>query len=247
MLHLFNVFRENKDSDNCAQLLEEECIKMFGTKYLNDEHDCNVVSMNSLNIHDANNMQSHKLGEAMFDEDDIFCPPSFDEQIYYDESMPPIYDDYCDDTYALKNNNKNETSHLDFNFQSHDSYFLEFAPTIIHEKNFAYVESNKFSMLVDHEKNALGASYIVEFIHDATENYYEGGIYACRNCNNIKFPLYVLKILKLCLFYLPMQVDSCYHKLFAHKIPMHSKYVRLKCASHILHDALFIFRFLSFM
>ena len=30
----------------------------------------------------------------MFDEDDIFCPPSFDEQIYYDESMPPIYDDY---------------------------------------------------------------------------------------------------------------------------------------------------------
>ena len=53
-------------------------------------------------------------------------------------------------------------------------------------------------MLVDHEKNALDAGYIVEFIHDATENYYEGGTYACRNCNNIKFPLYVLKILKLC-------------------------------------------------
>ena len=32
-------------------------------------------------------------------------------------------------------------------------------------------------MLVDHEKNALGAGYIVEFIHDATENYYEGGTY----------------------------------------------------------------------
>ena len=43
-------------------------------------------------------MQSHKLGEAMFDEDDIFCPPSFDEQIYYDESMPPIYDDYIDES-----------------------------------------------------------------------------------------------------------------------------------------------------
>ena len=28
---------------------------MFGTKYLNDEHDCNVVSTNSLNIHDTNN------------------------------------------------------------------------------------------------------------------------------------------------------------------------------------------------
>ena len=54
--------------------------------------------MNSLNIHDANDMQSHKLGEAMLDEDDIFCPPSFDEQIYFDESMPPIYDDYIDES-----------------------------------------------------------------------------------------------------------------------------------------------------
>ena len=42
-------------------------------------------------------------------------------------------------------------------------------PTIPNEKNFAYVESNKISMQVDHEKNALGAVYIVEFIHDATE------------------------------------------------------------------------------
>ena len=185
---------------------------MCGTRSLYDEHDCNVVSMNSLNIHDANDMQSHKLGEAMFDEDDIFCPPSFDAQIYYDESMPPIYDDYidesgfvelmtlfcdestipekvpidyenkvviyCDGMYAIKNNVKHETCHHDFNFQldyaSHDSYFVEFAPTTIDEKKFAYVESSKFSMLVDHEKNALCEGYIVEFIHDATENYYEG-------------------------------------------------------------------------
>ena len=71
---------------------------MHGTKSLNDEHGCNVVSMNSLNIHDANDMQSHKLREAMFDEDDIFCPPSFDEKIYFHESMPPIYDDYIDES-----------------------------------------------------------------------------------------------------------------------------------------------------
>ena len=61
------------------------------------------------------------------------------------------------------------------------------------------------------------------------------------------FPLYALKVLKLCLFCLPMLVDYCSHKLFAHKIPMHGKWVRLKCASHILHDALFMFQFLSFM
>ena len=82
MLHLFNNFRENDGKENCAQVLEEELHRMLGIKYVNDEHDCNVVSMNSLNIHDANDMQSHKLGDATFDEDDIFCPPSFDEQIY---------------------------------------------------------------------------------------------------------------------------------------------------------------------
>ena len=215
MLHLFNIFRENDGKENFAQVLEEECIKMFGTRSLYEEHDCNVVSMNSLNIHDANDMQSHKLGEAMFDEDDMFSPPSFGENIYYDESMPPIYDvyidesgfgrvstlgsndptilegvesyniyesgfgelmtlfsdksiileevpidyenkvatydDYCDDMYAIKNKDNHETCHHDFNFQldyaSHDSYFVEFSPTTIHEKKFAYVESSKFSML----------------------------------------------------------------------------------------------------
>ena len=77
MLHLFNVFHENDGKKNCAQVLEEELHRMFGMKYLNDEHDCNVISMNSLNIHDANDMQSHNLGEAMFDEYDIFLSPKF--------------------------------------------------------------------------------------------------------------------------------------------------------------------------
>ena len=34
-------------------------------------------------------------------------------------------------------------------------------PTIPIKKKFAYVESNKISMLVDHEKNALGDGYII--------------------------------------------------------------------------------------
>ena len=98
-----------------------------------------------------------------------------------------------------------------------------------------------------HERSALCDSYIVEFIHYATENYYERGTYAFTYCNNIKYPLFVLKVLKLHLFCLPMLVDSWSHKLFAHKIPMHRKWVRLKCASHMLHDAPIMFKFLSFM
>ena len=39
VLYLYNIFLENDGSENCAQVLEEECIKMFGTKSLNDEHD----------------------------------------------------------------------------------------------------------------------------------------------------------------------------------------------------------------
>ena len=96
MFHLFNIFRENDGKENCAQVLEEELHRLLGIKYVNDEYDCNVVSMNSLNTHDANDMQSPKLGDAMFNEDDIFSLPSFDGQIYYGDSMPPIYDDYID-------------------------------------------------------------------------------------------------------------------------------------------------------
>ena len=48
----------------------------------------------------------------------------------------------------------------------------------MNENKFAYVESSKIYMLVPHENNALCAGYMVEFIHDATENYYERGSYA---------------------------------------------------------------------
>ena len=78
--------------------------------------------------------------------------------IDYDNKVS-IYDDYFDDMYAIKNNDNHETFLHDFIFQldyaSHDSYFGEFSPAIIHEMKFAYVESNKIYMLVVHEKNAL--------------------------------------------------------------------------------------------
>ena len=38
------------------------------------------------------------------------------------------------------------------------------------ENKFAYVE--RINLLLDHEKNALCGSYVVEFVHDATKNYY---------------------------------------------------------------------------
>ena len=182
-LFLFSLVRLMENNRKMRELYElylelghevfEEKIKKLMELYLHTLHDCNVTSMSSLNSFDANDMQSHKLGDAMFDEDDIFSPPSFDEnicyddtltsiyddyndecdifnaptieeEIYYDYNMPPIYDDYCDETYAIKNtilqvdHDKNDL---------YDSYFVEFAPTIINEKDFAYVESNIFLCL----------------------------------------------------------------------------------------------------
>ena len=102
-------------------------------------------------------------------------------QIYNDNNMPPTYDNYCDDTYAIISSDDYiyKTCHdYDYPFSEHYSFNVETiygiqvpydTPTIPNEKNFAYVESNKISMLVDHENNALGAGYIVKSIHDATK------------------------------------------------------------------------------
>ena len=94
---------------------------------------------------------------------------------------------------------------------------------------------------VDRDKHALRDTYIVEFVHDATENYYERGKYGCWNFHVTKTPLFILKVLILFLFYLPMLGTLCFFDLFSYKIPMHRKWVRLKCVSYFLLDALFCF------
>src|SRR3954469_24373216 len=102
-----------------------------------------------------------------------------------------------------------------------------------------HVENKSTFLHVDHGNNALCDAYIVEFIRDPTENYYEKGTYAYRYFNNIKFPLFMVNILNLCLFCLPMLVALCFSNLFSYKTPMHRKYVRLKYVLYMLLDALF--------
>jgi len=124
--------------------------------------------------------------------------------------MPPIFDDYRDE-----NNN--------------DSYFVEFAPTTINKNDYAFVESSNYFMHVAHDKNVLCDGYIVDFINDATESYYERGKHGYMHLNNIKFPLFMLKLLKFHLFCLPMLATLCFIDLFFYKIILHRKWVRLKC------------------
>ena len=70
------------------------------------------------------------------DEFVIFSPPTIEEKTNYDYNMPPIFDDYGDE-----NNN--------------DSYFVEFSPTTITKNDYSYVESNNYFMHVTHDKKCF--------------------------------------------------------------------------------------------
>src|ERR1041385_314431 len=96
-------------------------------------------------------------------------------------------------------------------------------------------------VLVGHEQNDLCDSYILDVFHDTTKNYFERGKIGCRNFVT-KTPLFMLKVLKLFFFHLPMLVTLCFHDLFSYKFPMHRKWIRLKFVSNFLLDALFCFK-----
>src|SRR5215218_10290575 len=203
------------------------------------------INMNALNTIVANAMENSKLGEAAFDEHDIFSTPSIEEKIFFDDTLPPIYDDY-NDSGLLVPPTMESKFYCDYTMpptldeNNNDSYFVEFAPTTTNKIDYAYVESNNF-MHVAHDKNVSCDSYIVEFFHDATESYYERGKHGYMHLNNIKFPLFMLRILKLLVFYLPMLVTLFFMNLFVYKIHFHRKRVRLKCVLNLLLDALFCF------
>src|SRR5512141_162301 len=102
-------------------------------------------------------------------------------------------------------------------------------------------------MHVDYVENMLCDSHFVEFAYDPTCNYYERGKYDCRNFHVTKLPLVMLRLLSSLSSSLHMLIFAFYDNLFAYKMPMHRKYVRLRCVYHVFHDALFVPQFLSFM
>ena len=217
-------------------------------------HDnSNVISIHSLNTIIAYAMESSKLGEASYKEIDIFSPPSFEEEIYFDDTLSPVYDDYNDcgiivaptiedkvychydmppiyDVYNDKlaifsSSTIKDKIHYDYAMPAiYDDYndgCDSFTPTITDD--YTHMESNDNFMHADHDDNALCDNYIVESVHDVTENYFERGKYGFMYLNNIKFPLFMLKILELHLFCFPMLAALCFHDLFSYNIHLHRK------------------------
>ena len=100
--------------------------------------------------------------------------------------------------------------------------------------NPTILEECQLCIHVDLVKNMFWDRYIVEFAYDPTCNYYERGKYDCRNFHVTKLPLVMLRLLLFLSASLHMLVFACYDNLFAYKMPMHRKYVRLRCDFHML-------------
>src|SRR3954453_5812786 len=81
--------------------------------------------------------------------------------IAYDDTMPPVFDNYYRDCYDLGYNYPYEPCHFRVLYDDP-------TPTIINEKNFSYVENNDTFMHMDHGKSVSGDGYIVDFINDAS-------------------------------------------------------------------------------
>ena len=98
-----------------------------------------------------------------------------------------------------------QSSCFDIAKSGKEEVLIYFDPTIL--------ELDKMYVLVDREEHALCDSYIVEFVHDATENYYERGKYGCRNFHGTKTPLYMLKVLS-CSYFIFLCLSLCSLRIY---------------------------------
>ena len=95
--------------------------------------------------------------------------------------------------------------------------------------NPTILEECQLCMYVDRVENILCDSYFFEFDYDPTCNYYERVKYGWRIFHVTKLPLVMLRLLLFLSSSLHMLVFACYDNLFPYNMPMHRKYVRLRC------------------
>ena len=114
------------------------------------------------------------------------------------------------------------------------------------DDNPTILEGCQLCMHVDHVENMLCDSLLLNLIMP-TCNYYERVKYCGRNFHLTKLPLFMLRLLLFLSSSFHMLLFACLDNLFGYKMPMQTKYVRLKCEFHMLYDAIFVLQFLSFM
>ena len=98
--YLYEVLLEIRESENCDEVLYEA----IHDRSLNKKHDCNDVTINSININCTNNMQNPKLGDANFAMSTTCCNNhDWGESSYDLENLFKPHDEY--ETYNIVCNN----------------------------------------------------------------------------------------------------------------------------------------------
>jgi hypothetical protein len=238
-------------------VLKKEMYKVNHDSSLIEKHDCNDVIINSINVKSANDMQNYKQVDDNFVMSTTYCNDhDWGDNTSYDlKNLFKPHDEYIMDNNVCNNiesgfgrvstlGKKNPTySESVQSYEIFDKCGFGEVMTLV-DVNPTILEDYKTFMHVDREEKILYDSYIVEFEYDPTCNYYERGKYGCRNFHVTNLPLVMLR---LSMFYsspLHMLDISCLDNLFPYKMPMHRKYVRLKCVFHMFYDALFVLQFL---
>jgi hypothetical protein len=257
--YLYEVLLENHESETCDEVLKEEIYKGVHVSSLNEKHDCNGVIINSINVNCVNDMQNYKLGDDNFVMSTTYCNDhDWGDNASYDfENLFKPHDEYDIDNNVCNNiesgfgrvstlGNNPTILENDQSYEIFDKSGFGEVMTLV-DVNPTILEDYKTFMHVDHEEKILYDSYIVEFDYDPTCDYYERGNSGCRNFHLTKLPLFMLRLLSFLSSFLHMLGFACLDNLFAYKIPMHRKYVRLKFVCHMFYDAPFVFQLLSFM
>jgi hypothetical protein len=189
---------------------------LFGTNSENDDVN-NCYTISTIHVSSNDDIESSKLGEEVFEnpfatDDYIFetSPSSKNYDMFTnehtlednysivdDDIMPPVFDNYHEEYYDIgyNYNHPHETCHSYGGITQNHPFNMQLvyhvrvlnddpAPIVINEKNFSY---DTF-MHMDHDKNVSCDGYIVDFINDATESFYERGKHGYMHLNNIKFP-----------------------------------------------------------
>ena len=201
----------------------EEVIKnAIGIHLLNEKHDCNCVSENSMNDNCAND---HDWGDNY----DVSC-----DLVNYEPHNELIDDKNCN---TIKSGfgrastlGNNDPTTLE-NYQSYEFFdksgFGKVMTSV--NDNPTILEECQLCMHVVHIDNMSCDRYIVEFENDPTCNYYEKGKYGCRNFHATNLPLFMSRLLLSLSSSLHMLDVSCPDNLVAYKMPMHRKYVFVTC------------------
>ena len=141
--YFYEVLLEIRESKNCYEVLDEEFFEVIHDGTLNEKHDSNDFTINSINVNCANNMQNPKLGHANF----AMCTTCCNDH------------DWGDSSYDLENL-----------FKPHDEYEIDNSVCNNIESGFGRVstldptilEESQLCMHVDRVENMLCDSYIVE-------------------------------------------------------------------------------------